>query len=235
MERLDKLLANTGKWSRKEARLMIQSGRVQVEGQFVRDIGSKFLENAVILVGGEAISGGKYRYIMLHKPQGVVSATEDRVEKTVLDLLPAELQNIGLFPVGRLDKDTVGLLILTNDGALSHRLLSPKHHVEKSYYGELARPISEETIPAFQEGLVLGDGTKCLPAKLRILQDGMAFHVTIAQGIYHQVRRMMAASGSHVTYLKRLSMGELFLDDALSEGKWRFLTENEVKILQKEK
>ena len=228
MERLDKLIAATGRWSRKEARALVKAGRVLVDGEIPAGSEEKIGEEQTVLVDGHPISTAKYIYLMLHKPAGVVSSTEDPREQTVLSLLPKELRRIGLFPVGRLDKDTEGLLLLTNDGQLAHRLLSPSKHVDKVYYAEVDGALTEEDRAAFREGMTLADGTRCLPAELEILEQSGQCLVTLREGKYHQVKRMLAARGKPVTYLKRLSMGPLHLDPVLPTGAWRPLEEDEI-------
>ena len=171
-------------------------------------------------------------YVMLYKPEGLLSATEDRRQKTVLDLLPKELRRRGLFPVGRLDKDTTGLLLLTDDGALAHALLSPKKHVDKVYLARVEGRVDRSDISALAEGMTLGDGTRCLPAGLEPLGDGSQCRVTLREGKYHQVKRMLAARGKPVLTLKRLSMGGLALDEELKPGEWRFLTKEEGAALK---
>lgn len=229
MERLDKLLAATGRWSRREAKLLIKEGRVLVDGSPAPN-GELKVDTAAssIAVDGEALSTETFTYVMLHKPAGILSATEDPRQETVLDLLPTELQKRGLFPVGRLDKDTEGLLLLTNDGALAHRLLAPKSHVDKVYYAELSEPLGEAAVRAFAEGVTLADGYECMPAGLQLLEDGRKVLVTLHEGKFHQIKRMIAGMGSAVCYLKRLSMGPLTLDKDLEKGCFRYLTEEEV-------
>lgn len=231
MERLDKILANTGRWSRKEVRELVRAGRVSVDGVVARTPEEKHDPGAWFQVGGQTISGERLVYLMLHKPAGLVSATEDPREPTVLSLLPQHLQRVGLFPAGRLDKDTEGLLLLTNDGPLAHRLLSPKRHVDKLYYVQVEGRLDEGDAAAFQQGVTLEDGLVCLPAGLEILEDGEAGMVTLREGKYHQVKRMLASRGKPVRYLKRLSMGPLTLDPALAPGAWRPLNEEERKAL----
>ena len=179
---------------------------------------------------GEDIGYQRFTYIMLHKPAGVLSAVEDKRQKTVLDLLPEELQKRGLSPVGRLDKDTEGLLLLTNDGELTHKLLSPRHHVDKVYYARVDGKLEEKDCAAFAAGMTLGDGLECMPAKLEILGDSEAL-VTLQEGKFHQVKRMLAACGKPVTYLRRLSMGPLKLDETLPCGSFRHLTADELAAL----
>lgn len=231
MERLDKILANTGRWSRKEVRELVRAGRVSVDGVVARTPGEKHDPGAWFQVDGQTISGERLVYLMLHKPAGLVSATEDPREPTVLSLLPQHLRRVGLFPAGRLDKDTEGLLLLTNDGPLAHRLLSPKRHVDKLYYVQVEGRLDEGDAAAFQQGVTLEDGLVCLPAGLEILEDGEAGLVTLREGKYHQVKRMLASRGKPVRYLKRLSMGPLTLDPALAPGAWRPLNEEERKAL----
>ena len=231
MERLDKILAATGKWSRKEAKALIKSGRVKVEGKNPAGPEDKIPEGAVVTVDGRPILTDKYVYIMLHKPAGVISSTEDPREETVLSLLPKELRRIGLFPVGRLDKDTEGLLLLTNDGPLAHQLLAPGKHVDKVYYVEVDGALDQEDVQAFQAGITLGDGTECLPAELELLPQRDQGLVTLREGKYHQVKRMLASRGKPVVYLKRLSMGPLALPDDLPPGAYRLLTDEEISAL----
>lgn len=231
MERLDKIISATGKKSRREVREMVRQGRVLVDGKPAPAADMKVdPQTAVILLDGEPLGYEKFTYVMLHKPAGVLTATEDRRQETVLDLLPPELRRRALSPVGRLDKDTEGLLLLTNDGQLAHRLLSPKSHVDKVYYARVDGVLEPGDIAAFAAGMTLGDGLECLPAGLEILSPTEAF-VTLREGKFHQVKRMLAARGKPVLYLKRLSMGRLRLDPALAPGAWRMLTEEERSAL----
>ena len=232
MDRIDKLLANTGRWSRKEAAELIRTGRVTADGTVVCRREDKFPASVCLRVDGERVSTEKYIYLMLHKPAGLVSATEDPKEPTVLSLLPEHLQRIGLFPAGRLDKDTVGLLLLTNDGPLAHRLLSPKSHVDKTYLVRVEGELDGEDRRAFREGIVLADGYECLPAVLELLGPGEA-RVTLHEGKYHQIKRMCAARGKPVTFLKRLTFGPLTLDETLLPGQWRSLAEEELHALRR--
>lgn len=231
MERLDKILANTGRWSRKEARLLIRAGRVQAAGRTARSPEEKYDPSAEFTVDGEPLSGEPMVYLMLYKPAGLLSATEDPRQGTVLDLLPEHLRRVGLFPVGRLDKDTEGLLLLTNDGPLAHRLLSPRHHVDKTYWVRADGPFTAEDAAAFAGGLTLEDGFTCLPARLEPLPEPNTALVTLQEGKFHQIKRMTAARGKRVTCLKRLTMGPLKLDEGLAPGQWRPLTEEERKSL----
>ena len=232
MERLDKLLAGTGKWSRREVKELIRQGRVWVDGVPARRPEEKCEPGAVgLTVDGERVDCAPFVYLMLHKPAGLLSATEDRRQATVLELLPAELRRRGLSPVGRLDKDTEGLLLLTDDGELAHRLLSPKHHVDKRYYARVDGALGPEDVAAFASGMTLGDGLECLPAGLEPLEPGACI-VTLREGKFHQVKRMLAARGAPVLYLKRLSMGPLVLDEALPVGAFRELTAAETATLR---
>lgn len=231
MERLDKLLAGTGKWSRREVKALVRQGLVRVDGRLAASAEDKLdPAAAVVTVAGETISLCRFTYVMLHKPAGVLTATEDRKQPTVLDLLPPELRRIGLAPVGRLDKDTEGLLLLTNDGELAHRLLSPKYHVEKRYFARVDGELSATDAEAFARGMTLGGGLECLPAGLELL-PGHACIVTLREGKFHQVKRMLAARGAPVLYLKRLSMGPLTLDDSLAAGAYRLLRAEEISAL----
>ena len=231
MERLDKLLAGTGKWSRREVKALVRQGLVRVDGRLAASAEDKLdPAAAIITVAGETISLCRFTYVMLHKPAGVLTATEDRKQPTVLDLLPPELRRIGLAPVGRLDKDTEGLLLLTNDGELAHRLLSPKYHVEKRYLARVDGELSAADAEAFARGMTLGGGLECLPAGLEVLPDRVCI-VTLREGKFHQVKRMLAARGAPVLYLKRLSMGPLTLDDSLAAGAYRLLRAEEILAL----
>lgn len=193
MERLDKLLAGTGKWSRREVKALVRQGLVRVDGRLAASAEDKLdPAAAIITVAGETISLCRFTYVMLHKPAGVLTATEDRKQPTVLDLLPPELRRIGLAPVGRLDKDTEGLLLLTNDGELAHRLLSPRYHVDKRYLARVDGELSAADTEAFARGMTLGDGLECLPAGLEVLPDRVCI-VTLREGKFHQVKRMLAA------------------------------------------
>lgn len=229
--RLDKALCDTGKWSRRDAKALIKGGRVAVDGKTVKKAEEKFDFSAVTLtVEGIPVAWQKYTYIMLHKPAGVLTATEDRKQKTVLDLLSPELQKQELRPVGRLDKDTEGLLLLTNDGAMAHKLLAPKSHVDKVYYAETEGTVTPEDTAAFEGGMTLGDGLVCQPAGLEKIGENQCL-VTLREGKFHQVKRMLAERDKPVTYLKRLSMGTLRLDEGLEKGEYRPLTKEELEAL----
>lgn len=232
MERLDRILANTGRWSRKEARELIRAGRVTVDGQRARAPEEKYDPSAALAVDGEAVSGERLVYLMLHKPAGLVSATEDPRQPTVLSLLPDHLQRVGLFPAGRLDRDTEGLLLLTNDGPLAHRLLSPRRHVDKTYFVRVEGVLDGADTAAFAAGMTLAGGLVCLPAGLEVLEEPDTAIVTLREGKYHQIKRMLAQRGKPVAYLKRLTMGPLSLDPALEKGAWRPLTPEELAALR---
>lgn len=231
MERLDKILANTGRWSRREAAELIRAGRVTVDGAAALRREDKYPETARFRVDGEEISGETFVYLMLHKPAGLVSATDDPREETVLSLLPEHLRRVGLFPAGRLDKDATGLLLLTNDGPLAHALLAPRNHVDKTYYVEVDGVLDERDEAAFRDGMTLRDGLVCLSAGLERLGPAAAL-VTLHEGKYHQIKRMCAARGKPVTALKRLTFGPLKLDETLAPGQWRPLTAAELDSLR---
>ncbi|MDJ1587107.1 pseudouridine synthase [Listeria monocytogenes] len=230
--RLDKLLSHTGFGSRKEVKPLLKSGAVVVNGTIQKD--SKTQVNPdkdQITVHGTPVVYQEFVYFMLHKPQNVVSATEDNVSETVIDLLAQEDTLTDPFPVGRLDKDTEGLLIITNDGTLAHNLLSPKKHIDKTYYAKIDGDVTAEDVEAFAAGIELDDGYTCKPARLEIITPN-EIKVTIQEGKFHQVKRMFAARGKSVSYLKRISMGNLQLDESLALGEYRTLTEAELAILQ---
>ena len=231
MERLDKVLTGTGRWSRREVKLLVRQGLVRLNGAAAVSAEEKCdPETAVITVNGETVVLRRFTYVLLHKPGGVLTATEDRRQETVMELLPQELRRVGLAPVGRLDKDTEGLLLLTNDGELTHRLLSPKYHVDKRYFARVDGHLTAAHTETFAKGMTLGDGLKCLPARLEILPDSGCI-VTVREGKFHQVKRMLASCGAPVVYLKRLSMGPLVLGDELGRGEYRMLREEEVAAL----
>lgn len=237
MERLDKVLANLGYGSRKELKQIVRKGYVEVNGVVAKDSGMQVdPENDKIIIDGEEIFYRKYIYLLMNKPAGVISATFDNRDETVVDLLYPEHQVFEPFPVGRLDKDTVGLLLLTNDGELNHKLISPKWHVDKVYYAEINAPVTEEDVKAFENGITLDDGYKCMSAKLVVLEnfeDSSKIEVTIQEGKYHQVKRMFEARGKKVEYLKRIKFGAIPLDETLEEGEYRELTDEELTQLNK--
>lgn len=242
--RLDKLLAELTGMTRSKARAAVQSGRVRVNGEVKKENSEHVKEDTDhITLDGEELLFRKYVYYMLNKPAGTVSATQDKSEETVIGLLaPEDRKKRNLFPVGRLDKDTEGLLLITDDGPLSHRMISPKNHVDKLYFAKLAREITEEDITLFASGMKVDEELTAMPAKLRRLSDaelrrflpegGSAAAVTLQEGKFHQVKRMFAASGNEVLYLKRMAVGGVTLDDTLAPGEYRELTAEEVAFLK---
>ncbi|WP_091484331.1 pseudouridine synthase [Gracilibacillus orientalis] len=229
--RLDKFLANMGYGSRKDVKAIVKKKRITVNNQIIRkaDIHIDPSQDQ-IKCDGKIIEYKEYIYLMLHKPAEYLSATEDQKQKTVLDLIKKQDKVLEPFPVGRLDKDTEGLLLLTNDGQLAHELLSPKKHVDKTYIAKLARDITEQEINQFAEGVLLEDGYLTKPAKLRAIEDKMV-EITITEGKFHQIKRMFEAVNNNVLYLKRLSMGSLYLDEKLKMGEYRELTKEELDQL----
>jgi 16S rRNA pseudouridine516 synthase len=236
MERLDKVLANLGYGSRKEVKALVKKKEVLIDGEIVKDSSMQIdPEKNVIVVSGEKINYRKYIYLLLNKPAGVVSATFDKYDETVIDLIADEYKVFEPFPVGRLDKDTVGFLLITNDGELNHRLIAPKWHVDKVYYAEIDGKVEENDIRAFEKGVTLDDGYECLPAKLEILEadeNGSEVKVTLQEGKFHQVKRMFNSVGKNVEYLKRISFGPMSLPEDLPEGEYRELTQQEVNLLK---
>ena len=230
MTRLDKLLAQSGLYSRSEARDLIRARRVSVGGEIASKPEQKCADSAEIRVDGAPVNCERFRYFMLDKPAGVLSATDDKSQSTVLDLLPAELRRLGLFPVGRLDKDTTGLLLLTNDGEFTHRVISPRYGVVKTYLARTAAQTGPEDVRAFAEGLTLADGTRCLPAVLEPL-GGSRCRVLVSEGKYHQVKRMLAAVGKPCLELRRVKIGALELDPALHPGGFRELRQFETGLI----
>ncbi|MCX7885605.1 MAG: rRNA pseudouridine synthase [Caloramator sp.] len=234
-ERLDKILSNMGFGTRKEVKLLTKSGEVSVNGEIIKDSSKHIdLEKDVIEVCGEKLNYRKYIYLMMNKPSGVISATEDYYEKTVVDLLEDEYIIFNPAPVGRLDKDTEGLLILTNDGELNHMLLSPKRHVPKKYFARIDGKVTLDDVKKFKNGVTLDDGYKTLPSELKIIQSDEISEVEIIiyEGKYHQIKRMFETVGKKVVYLKRIEMGPLKLDDDLKLGEYRELTDDEVEMLK---
>ena len=231
MERLDKFLVSQNIGSRKEAARLVRGGAVTVNGQTVKDPAQK-LDPALdrVAVDGREVAYRKHLYIMMNKPAGVLSATEDKHAPTVLDLLPPDLQRRGLFPAGRLDKDTTGLLLITDDGDFAHRMLAPKSHVYKQYRAQLDAPVEEADIQAFAAG-VAWEGEQYAPARLWVEQDPRAAFVEIREGRFHQVKRMFQARGKTVLQLKRLKIGSLWLDSTLQEGECRLLTPQEIQAI----
>ncbi len=232
-QRLDKILASSGYGSRKDVKKLIKSGQVSVNGVIVNDAGCQVNPSVnQIIVAEEYLTYRKNIYIMLNKPVGVISSTRDNVEITVIDLLLGEYSHRKLFPVGRLDKDAQGLIFLTDDGNIAHRLLSPKNRVDKTYYVEVRGKLNKGDVEAFAQGIELEDFTT-LPATLDILESGdiSQAYVTICEGKFHQIKRMMKARGKEVIFLKRLSLGPIKLDEELAPGQWRELTKEEISLL----
>lgn len=235
MERLDKVLANLGYGSRKEVKALCKKEEVIVNGVPVKDSSMKVdTENDVIEVKGEVLNYREFIYLLMNKPDGVVSATFDNYDETVIDLLDEEYKAFKPFPVGRLDKDTVGLLLITNDGELNHKLIAPKNHVDKVYYAEIDKCVTKDDAKAFERGITLDDGYLCMPGKLNILEadeNGSRVEVTIQEGKFHQVKRMFESLDKNVVYLRRISFGPIKIDESLEEGEFRELTEEEINIL----
>ena len=231
--RLDKYLADMGKGTRSEVKKAISKGLVRVNNEIVKKPETKLdTDSDHVLFDGVLVGYAQYEYYMLNKPAGVISATEDKREKTVIDLI-TEKKRKDLFPVGRLDRDTEGLLLISNDGELAHRLLSPSKHVDKVYYAKIDGKVTIEDVEAFQQGVDIGEEKLTRPAKLRILKSGTQSEIelTICEGKFHQVKRMFQAVGKEVVYLKRLQMGTLILDESLKPGEYRELTEQEIADL----
>jgi len=232
--RIDKFLSELNIASRSEAKKLIKQKRILVNGKTVTDAGFVIDESKdCVELDGKPLTYEKFVYFMLNKPAGVVSATNDNIDKTVIDILSPEGRN-DLFPVGRLDKDTVGLLIITNDGDLGHRLTSPKHHADKTYLVKLRDDIDEPSIKKLETGVELNGDGMTRPAKVKV-KDLKTIELSITEGKFHQVKRMLIAVGNEVVYLKRLSMGGLILDENLSEGQYRRLTEAEINTLKEDK
>jgi 16S rRNA pseudouridine516 synthase len=232
--RIDKVLSNLGYGSRKDVKKLLKDGAVKVNNVVVKDAKQHVdPERDSVTLNGEEIQYREFIYLMMNKPPGVISATEDNRDETVIDLLEVEDQIFEPFPVGRLDKDTEGLLLITNDGQLSHRLLSPKKHVPKTYFALIEGEVTEEDIEAFKNGVSLDDGYETKPGDLVILKSGLTsdIELTITEGKFHQVKRMFQSVGKRVIYLKRLSMGPLKLDETLELGEYRELTDEELEML----
>ena len=233
MIRLDKFLSEMSGWTRSEVKKIVRTGSVTVDGNEVKKPETKIDEKlSIVSVDGRQIKYNKYEYYMLNKPKGFVSATTDREHKTVGDIISSS-EKKDLFPVGRLDIDTEGLLLITNDGELAHRLLAPKNHVEKTYYVEVSGILDDVDVDAVEKGLDIGEEKNTIPAKMEILKTDIqnnisSCYLTIHEGKFHQVKRMMKKLGKTVTYLKRVSMGSLILDSKLKKGNYRKLTEQEI-------
>lgn len=233
--RIDKLLANLGYGSRKEVKKLLKDGAVRVNDVIIKDAKHHVDPNQeTVTLNGEKIEYKEFIYLMMNKPSGVLSATEDHAGETVIDLLEIEDQVYEPFPVGRLDKDTEGLLLITNDGQLAHRLLSPKKHVPKTYFAVIDGEVTENDVIAFQAGVILDDGYKTKPGQLSILKSGIRsdIELTITEGKFHQVKRMFESVGKRVVYLQRISMGPIVLDETLELGEYRELTDEEIASLQ---
>ena len=229
--RIDKIVSAAGKGSRKDVTAMIRSGRITVDGAVVKSVDIKVdPDHAQICLDGERLKYEKYCYIMMNKPGGYVSSTDDPRDKTVLQLLSGEYAKLGLFPAGRLDKDAEGLLILTNDGEYCHNVISPKKNVYKKYYAEVSGNLDENDVQAFDAGIETKGGTSFLPGKLIVIDRSSCF-VLIREGKYHQVKRMLASLGKPVTYLKRVSIGMLKLDENLKSGAFRKMTKEEADLV----
>jgi len=231
MMRIDKLLSQSGFGSRKEVKSLLKSSIISIDGEVVKKPEIRVdPEKSVVYVGNDLIKYEKYIYIMMNKPSGVISASYDEEDKTVIDLLNDDDKWYDLFPVGRLDKDTTGLIILSNDGGFAHRALSPKKHIAKVYKAVINKEISEKEINAFLNGVILDDGYKCLPAKLEIISNKNV-QITISEGKFHQVKRMFEAVGASVISLKRVEFAGITLDESLNDGSYRRLNENEMNIV----
>ncbi|MDP4120257.1 MAG: pseudouridine synthase [Bacillota bacterium] len=233
-ERIDKILASQGTLSRADVKALVKNREVKLNGKFVEKSDQKAdPEHDIIEVSGKVLNFRRYIYIMMNKPSGVLSAANDKSAKTVIDLVPKSLFRNGLFPAGRLDKDTEGLLIITDDGDFAHRMLSPKHKVYKLYHAKINGKITQQDIELFKKGLVLSDGTQCLPAELEIVEEGeiSVVSVKICEGKFHQVKKMLAAIGHEVLYLKRIQIGSLTLFDNLHRGECRELTNIEKDLI----
>jgi len=233
--RIDKMLSNCGVGGRKDVKSLVKFGRVTVDGKVVIKSDIKIdTDKNQICVDGETIVYKKYIYLIMNKPSGVISATSDKSEKTVIDILPEKYKKFDVFPVGRLDKNTVGLLILTNDGKFAHNTLSPKKHIWKRYFSIVSGIVSEEDIEAFFKGVALDNGEVCKSAKLEILavrENETDVLVDIAEGKFHQIKKMFAAVGKKVLYLKRVRFGGLTLDESIAEGETRELSEKEFESI----
>ncbi|MBR3875882.1 MAG: rRNA pseudouridine synthase [Clostridia bacterium] len=231
--RIDKLLSELGICTRREAAKVAKAGGIHVDGTPERDA-SRHIDpdKSQLTFMGREVTYQKYTYVMLNKPEGYVSATDDKSLPYVTELLPDELRRRELFPVGRLDRDTVGLMILTNNGQLAHSLLSPKHHVKKEYRFTSAEPLDKGAETDFERGITLADGYECKPAELYLDETRRAGRIVLTEGKYHQIKRMIASRSNRVTSLERISFGGILLDSALSRGEWRYLTKEEIEALE---
>ncbi len=236
MERLDKIVATALQISRKDAISLIKSGRVNENGVALKDAKKKLDENtAELFLDENRIYYYKYVYIMMNKPKGVISASDGKGDKSVIDILPAEMKRKNLFPAGRLDKDTTGFMLITDDGEFAHSILSPKNHIPKTYIAKLDKPFDETVVKEFESGVKLKD-EKCMGAKLEAADgDFCTARVEIKQGMYHQIKRMFARFGLKVVELKRIKMGNLYLDESLKEGECRYISEKELSMISDKK
>lgn len=230
MMRLDKYLSESSSYSRRDVRLLVKSGKITVNGTVAETPDQKVETTDVIAVKGEVIRHQKYVYLMLNKPAGYISATWDKKDPVVVDLLPESFRHFEPFPVGRLDKDTVGLLLLTNDGRFDHALMSPRKHMVKRYYAELSSPAEEQDAVIFSSGIKFKEFT-ALPAKLEITSDPRKVYIELREGKFHQVKRMCEHVGKEVLFLKRVAIGDLLLDETLQPGECRELTPDEMALL----
>ncbi len=234
-QRLDKLLSNFGFGSRSDTKKLVRDGLVTVDGSIANDASVHVdPEKSVIVVNGKKLNYRKFVYLMMNKPAGVISATFDAKLKTVVDLLPDEYACFNLFPAGRLDIDTEGMLLLTNDGQLAHDMLSPKKHVDKRYYALIDGLVTDEDVKAFSGGVILDDGYRTMPSELYIIRSGLRSEIELVlhEGKFHQVKRMFEAVGKRVKYLKRIQIGGLKLDESLGPGEFRELSPEEVELLR---
>lgn len=231
--RIDKALSENLCITRKEAKKMLSDARVKIDSEICKKSDFKIdTEKSVVEIDGKKLNLSQYIYIMMNKPSGVVSATTDAQDVSVVNILPPEYKRKNVFPAGRLDKDTVGFILLTNDGDFAHRILSPKNHIEKTYEADIQKDLSDEDIMCFENGIVLSDGTKCIKAKCKMIDDKKA-QIKIVEGKYHQVKRMFASLDNKVLKLKRTSMGNLTLDENLAPGECRIITAEELKLIEK--
>lgn len=232
MQRIDKILSEANVMSRSESKAAAKKGRIAVDGIVVRAGDTKVGDNAKITLDGMEVKREKFFYIMLNKPDGYVCSTDDPSAPTVLELLSDADKKRGLFPVGRLDKNTLGLLLISNDGGLAHKLLSPKKHVAKKYQFGCRNPLSQEAVSSLSEGVSIGDGIITKPSVIECTPAGTGGYITITEGKFHQIKRMFEAVGNKITYLKRTEFSVLTLDQELKEGEYRFLTDNEINALK---
>ena len=234
IQRIDKIISSQMNISRNDARSLIKGGSVSCDGNVVTDSAFKVdAEKSEVTVDGKPLFYKEHVYIMMNKPEGVVSATNDPKTKTVIDLVPENMKRKNLFPAGRLDKDTVGFMLITDDGDFAHRILSPSRHVEKTYIAHLRDTLTREGKAILEKGAVLSDGTECMDAKVRIIDDaGKEVEIIIREGKYHQIKRMFASVGNEVVFLKRIAIGGLYLDESLESGQSREISEKELKIIE---